>query len=84
MWSKNREEDRNAHGFFGWLPPGYYLDTSEPNLRLLKRFDGATVRAFLPELGTKEELQQTAISDYRGQGDQGNNGGHRGGHSEGR
>lgn len=50
--------------FYSWLPTDYYVDLSEPDLRILKRPDNSMVAAFLPEFATREKLQRTADSDY--------------------
>lgn len=56
---------RESHKFHSWFPSGYYLDLSEPNLRILKRPDGSMVAAFLPEAANKATLQRTADADYQ-------------------
>jgi hypothetical protein len=53
--------------FHHWLPTGYYLDLSEPDLHILKRPDGSMVYTFFPEAATRATLQQTAVADYREQ-----------------
>jgi hypothetical protein len=55
------------HKFYRWLPEGYYLDLSEPDLHILKRPDGSMVYTFFPEAATRAKLQQTANVDYREQ-----------------
>lgn len=53
------------HEFYRWLPSGYYMDLSEPNMQILKRPDGSMVAAFFPESAKRETLKQTAHEDYR-------------------
>lgn len=58
---RQREKvDNNYHRF----PSGYYLDLSEPHLRILKRSDSSMVAAFFPEMATKETLRRAAAADY--------------------
>lgn len=61
-----REENvREFHKFHSWFPSGYYLELSEPNLRILKRPDDSMVAAFFPETANKAILQRTANEDYQ-------------------
>jgi hypothetical protein len=46
-----------------WLPQGYRLDTSDPDVWFLNRADGTTAAAFCPEITTGEALLRAAVAD---------------------
>ena len=46
-----------------WLPLGYRLDTSDPDVWFLNRADGTTAAAFCPEITTGEALLRAAVAD---------------------
>lgn len=48
-----------------WLPPGYFLDRSDPELLILRRPDGSFVAAFSARGATREGIRQAAEADAR-------------------
>jgi hypothetical protein len=48
-----------------WLMPSYFLDDSEPDIRVLRRADGSFVAAFSARGATREGIIQAAQEDYR-------------------
>lgn len=58
-----RGEDGLALGSPSWLPPGYNLDGSDPDILLLRRWDSSTVAAFSARGATKEGLREAAETD---------------------
>ena len=47
------------------LPPGYYLDESDPDILTLRRKDGTFVAAFSAQGATREGIIQAAMQDSR-------------------
>ena len=56
-------QDGLALGSPPWLPPGYNLDGSDPDILLLRRWDSSTVAAFSARGATKEGLREAAEAD---------------------
>jgi hypothetical protein len=50
-------------GSFGWLPAGYRLDASDPDVWFLRRSDGTTVAVFCPDVATVENMQRAVEAD---------------------
>lgn len=46
-----------------WLPPGYSLDGSDPDILFLRRWDGSSVAAFSARGATKEGVKEAAEVD---------------------
>lgn len=46
-----------------WLPPGYSLDRSDPDVLFLRRWDGSSVAAFSSRGATKEGIVEAAEAD---------------------
>jgi hypothetical protein len=47
------------------LPPGYYLDESDPDIITLRREDGTFVAAFSAQGATREGIVEAAVQDSR-------------------
>jgi hypothetical protein len=47
------------------LPPGYYLDESDPDIITLRRRDGTFVAAFSAQGATRESIIEAALQDSR-------------------
>jgi hypothetical protein len=47
------------------LPPGYYLDESDPDILTLRREDGTFVAAFSAQGATREGIIEAAMQDSR-------------------
>jgi hypothetical protein len=47
------------------LPPGYYLDESDPDIITLRREDGTFVAAFSAQGATREGIIEAALQDSR-------------------
>ena len=47
------------------LPPGYYLDESDPDIITLRRKDGTFVAAFSAQGVTREGIIEAAMQDSR-------------------
>ena len=47
------------------LPPGYYLDESDPDIITLRREDGTFVAAFSAQGATREGIIEAAMQDSR-------------------
>lgn len=47
------------------LPPGYYLDESDPDIITLRRRDGTFVAAFSAQGVTREGIIEAAMQDSR-------------------
>jgi hypothetical protein len=47
------------------LPPGYYLDESDPDIITLRRKDGTFVAAFSAQGATREGIIEAAIHDSK-------------------
>jgi hypothetical protein len=47
------------------LPPGYYLDESDPDIITLRRKDGTFVAAFSAQGATREGIIEAATQDAR-------------------
>jgi len=52
------------------LPPGYRLDRSDPDVRLLRRPEGWVVAYFSARGATNKAIEQTAREDYEGGGEE--------------
>ena len=52
------------------LPPGYWLDRSDPDLWTLRRTEGWVVAHFSAQGVAKEAIEQTAWEDYEGGGEE--------------
>lgn len=59
----HRGEEDLVLGSPSWLPPGYNLDGSDPDILLLRRWDSSTVAAFSARGATKEGLREAAETD---------------------
>lgn len=46
-----------------WLPPGYVLDESDPDILILRRDDGSFVAAFSSRGATRESILEAAEED---------------------
>ena len=46
-----------------WLPPGYFLDRSDPELLILRRPDGSFVAAYSARGATRKGIRQAAEED---------------------
>ena len=46
------------------LPPGYWLDRSDPDVWVLRRSEGWVVAHFSARGAAKEAIEQTAWEDY--------------------
>ena len=51
------------------LPPGYFLDESDPDIITLRRKDGAFVAAFSAQGATMEGINEAALQDSRNPAD---------------
>ena len=51
------------------LPPGYYLDESDPDIITLRREDGSFVAAFSAQGATREGIIEAATQDSRNPAD---------------
>ena len=51
------------------LPPGYYLDESDPDIITLRREDGTFVAAFSAQGATREGIIEAAMHDARNPAD---------------
>jgi hypothetical protein len=51
------------------LPPGYYLDESDPDIITLRREDGTFVAAFSAQGATREGIIEAAMQDSRNPAD---------------
>ena len=58
-----QEEGEIARGTPPWLPPGYNLDGSDPDILFLRRWDRSTVAAFSARGATKAGLREAAEAD---------------------
>ena len=47
------------------LPPGYYLDESDPDIITLRRKDGTFVAAFSAQGATREGIIEAAMHDFK-------------------
>jgi hypothetical protein len=47
------------------LPPGYYLDESDPDIITLRREDGTFVAAFSAQGATRDGIIEAAMEDSR-------------------
>ena len=47
------------------LPPGYYLDESDPDIITLRREDGTFVAAFSAQGATRKVIVEAAVQDSR-------------------
>jgi hypothetical protein len=47
-----------------WLPSGYVLDESDPDIVVLRRQDGSSVAAFSAQGAAKEGIVDAAKEDY--------------------
>jgi hypothetical protein len=47
------------------LPPGYFLDESDPDIITLRRENGAFVAAFSAQGATREGIIEAAVQDSR-------------------
>ena len=50
-------------GSASWLPPGYDLDRSDPDVLLLRRWDGSSVAAFSARGATKAGIAEAVEAD---------------------
>ena len=50
-----------------YLPPGYRLDKSDPDIWALRRAEGWVVAYFSVRGVTKEAIEETAWEGYRGE-----------------
>ena len=48
---------------YGWIPEGYYLDESEPEMLVLRRNDGLRLAFFPPGRVTKIRVLETIVKD---------------------
>jgi hypothetical protein len=60
------------------LPPGYYLDESDPDIITLRREDGTFVAAFSAQVATREGIIEAAMQDSRNLEDPGTGTAHEG------
>ena len=51
------------------LPPGYFLDKSDPDIITLRRNEGAFVAAFSAQGATREGIIEAALQDSRNPAD---------------
>ena len=51
------------------LPPGYYLDESDPDIITLRREDGTFVAAFSAQGATRKRIIEAAMQDFRNPAD---------------
>jgi hypothetical protein len=61
-----REDELEAvptRGPMPWLPPGYNLDGSDPDILFLRRWDGSAVAAFSARGATREGIKEAAEMD---------------------
>jgi len=56
--------DGNREERAPYLPAGYYLDETDPDLAVLRREDGSEVAAF-GELADPREIERAAWEDHR-------------------
>ncbi len=64
--ARQRQEPYQVEGTpapLRWLPPGYFLDRSDPKLLILRRPDGSFVAAFSARGATREGIRQAAEDD---------------------
>jgi hypothetical protein len=52
------------------LPPGYWLDRSDPDIWSLRRSEGWIVAYFSAQGATREAIEQTAWKDHEGDGEE--------------
>jgi hypothetical protein len=52
------------------LPPGYWLDRSDPDVWTLRRPEGWVVAYFSARGATRDAIEQTAREDYEGCGEE--------------
>jgi hypothetical protein len=52
------------------LPPGYRMDTSDPDVWALRRPEGWVVAHFSAQGATREAIEQAAWEDYEGSGEE--------------
>ena len=52
------------------LPPGYWLDSSDPDVWSLRRPEGWVVAHFSARDATKEAIEGVAWEDYEGAGEE--------------
>lgn len=60
---KNETEAVPTRGPTPWLPPGYSVDGSDPDILFLRRWDGSEVAAFSARGATREGLKEAAEVD---------------------
>ena len=46
------------------LPPGYYLDESDPDILILRRLNDTVVAAFSAQGATREGVIEAALQDF--------------------
>ena len=63
--SPKTQEGMNPSMEDAMLPPGYYLDESDPDIITLRREDGTFVAAFSAQGATREGIIETAMQDSR-------------------
>ncbi len=63
------------------LPPGYFLDESDPDIITLRRKDGAFVAAFSAQGATMDGIIEAAMQDARNLADPDRGATHEGGDS---
>jgi hypothetical protein len=51
------------------LPPGYFLDESDPDIITLRRKNGAFIAAFSAQGATMEGINEAALQDSRNPAD---------------
>ncbi len=56
-------EPVSSRGFTPWLPPGYSLDGSDPDILFLRRWDGSAVAAFSARGATREGIKEAVEAD---------------------
>lgn len=69
--SRTREARRRQEPYPGggtpaplkWLPPGYFLDRSDPEILILRRPHGSFAAAFSARGATREGIRQAAEED---------------------
>lgn len=61
-----RERGRKVRGPEGYpyIPPGYRLDESDPDILILRRKDGTAIAHFSPQGATREAIEQAAREDH--------------------
>ena len=63
--SPKTQEGMNLSMGDAMLPPGYYLDESDPDIITLRREDGTFVAAFSAQGATREGIIEAAMQDSR-------------------